>query len=55
MFAVEETTCCYAAYMFLFALAFKGDEKASGYEHYPGILVSFVGKTEHFSVKNGAF
>ena len=55
MFAVEETTCCYTAYMFLFALAFKGDEKASGYEHYPGILVSFVGKTEHFSVKNGAF
>ena len=42
-------------YMFLFALAFKRDEKASYYEHYPSILVSFVGKAEHFSVKNGAF
>ena len=41
--------------MFLLALAFKSDEKASYYEHYPSILVSFVRKTEHFSVKNGAF
>ena len=36
--------------MFLFSLAFKSDEKASDYEHYPSILVSFVGKIEHFSV-----
>ena len=33
--------------MFLFALAFKRDEKASYYEHYPSILVSFVGKQKH--------
>ena len=48
--AVEKTI-----HLFLFALAFKIDEKASDYEHYPSILVSFLGKTEHFSVKNGAF
>ena len=41
--------------MFLYALEFKSDEKASDYEHYPSILVSFVGKTEHFRVENGAF
>ena len=45
----------FTAYMFLLALAFKSDEKASYYEHYPSILVSFVRKTEHFSVKNRAF
>ena len=49
-FAVEKTI-----HLFLFALAFKIDEKASDYEHYPSILVSFLGKTEHFSVKNGVF
>ena len=42
-------------HLFLFALAFKIDEKASDYEHYRSILVSFLGKTEHFSVKNGVF
>ena len=42
-------------YMFLLALAFKIDEKAFNYEHYPSILVSFLGKTEHFSRENGAF
>ena len=49
-FAVEKTI-----HLFLFALAFKIDEKASDYEHYRSILVSFLGKTEHFSVKNGVF
>ena len=42
-------------YMLLLALAFKIDEKAFNYEHYPSILVSFLGKTEHFSRENGAF
>ena len=41
--------------MFLFALEFKSDEKISDFKHYPSILMSSVGKTEHFSVKNGAF
>ena len=45
----------YTAYMFLLALVSKIDEKAFNYEPYPRILVSFLGKTEHFSVKNGAF
>ena len=49
-FAVEKTT-----HLFLFALAFKTVEKDSDYEHYPCILVSFLGKTEPRSVKNGAF
>ena len=41
--------------MFLYALEFKSDEKASDYEHSPSILVYFVGKTEHFRVEIGAF
>ena len=45
----------YTAYMFFLALAFKIDEKAFNYEHYLSILVSFLGKTEHFGRKNGAF
>ena len=36
--------------MFLYALEFKSDEKASDYEHYPSILVSFVGKSERPSI-----
>ena len=41
----------YTAYMFLLALAFKIDEKSFNYERYPSILVSFLGKTEHFGGK----
>ena len=36
-------------------LAFKIDEKAFNYSHYPSILLSFLGKNEHFGGKNGAF
>ena len=35
--------------MFFLTLAFKMDEKAFSYEHYLSILVTFLGKTEHFS------
>ena len=35
--------------MFFLTLAFKIDEKAFSHEHYLSILVTFLGKTEHFS------
>ena len=35
---------------------FRINEKKLLYdEHYPGILVTFMSKTEHFSGENGAF
>ena len=53
---LRELCCCYLQHLYVFvSVNFEINLKTRLYnEHYPSILVTFWGETEHFSEKNGA-